>query len=79
MSNYGSMMIDFNKAGMKDALGRIASWTGKSSPRFWIGEGDFPVHIWYSKPCLSLDGKMVDIIRLDEDGELRIRKEVRLR
>ena len=80
MSNYGSMMIDFNKAGMKDALGRIASWTGNYSPRFWIdGEGRFPVSIWHSKSCLSLNGREWDIIRLYGDGKLKIRKGVRLR
>ena len=82
MSNYGSEMIDFNKADMENALGKISHWTGKSSPRFRIGgEGMFPVRIWYSEYGynLSLNGREWDIIRLYGDGKLKIRKGVRLR
>ena len=77
---FGSSMIDFDKADMKNALRRIESWTENSSPYFWIdGEGRFPVSIWHSKPCLSLNGREWDIIRLYGDGKLKIRKGVRLR
>ena len=72
-------MIDFDKADMKNALGKISHWTG-NSPYFWIdGEGRFPVRIWHYKYDLSLGGKGWDIISLYRNGELRIKKGVRLR
>ena len=77
MSNYGSDMIDFDKAGMKDALRRIEKWSENGSPFFWI-KGFFPVSIDYGYN-LSLDGKGWEIISLYPCGKLQISKGVRLR